>query len=576
MAGKPILAARDAATRGSAQSGGPRPRGFCPLRDAGSGASSELSAENLTLMHARMRGATTLLLIGFLLFLGIDRIYDDNLQDVGGAPLVGHIITTFGLAAFTVLLWSRWRPTLCQLRTVEAGVFGSVAAYLVWVQYQNACWCCASGVHVHARAFPAETLLPWLTVIYLYGLYIPNTWKRASVVTGMMVAAPVAVTLFASYSHTEFAEIMAEGYLVRMILWLSLAACASVYGSHKIGSLRREAVVARQIGSYELKKRLGSGGMGEVYLASHRLLKRPCAVKLIRRDKVHNPEAIARFETEVQASAQLTHQNTIEIYDYGHTDDGTFYYAMEYLPGLNLQELIERYGPLPAGRVIHLLQQVASALVEAHAHGLIHRDIKPGNIFAAERGGVHDIAKLLDFGLVKSSLPNEDSPELTMEGALVGSPLYTPPETVTGDQSADARSDIYSLGAVAYYLLTGRPVFSEDKAIKALFAHVHQKVDPPSRFMEDIPADLEALILKCLAKSPSDRYQNAGDLESALMTCRDAHAWTAEASRRWWRKVQETPSAQAQLTAGSYSTAAVLETEDASEPNPVGRTLESV
>ena len=181
---------------------------------------------------------------------------------------------------------------------------------------------------------------------------------------------------------------------------LLILAVGSAFGARTISRLRRQVAEARQLGQYRLRRRIGAGGMGEVYLAEHQLLKRPCAVKLIRPDDVADPRALERFEREVRLTATLSHPNTVEIYDYGRTEDGTYYYVMEYLPGLSLAELVERHGPLPPGRVVYLLRQVCGALREAHAAGLIHRDIKPSNIFAARRGGMDDVAKLLDFGLV--------------------------------------------------------------------------------------------------------------------------------------------------------------------------------
>ena len=243
---------------------------------------------------------------------------------------------------------------------------------------------------------------------------------------------------------------------------------------------------------------------------------------------------LARFEREVQATAKLSHWNTIDIYDYGIADDGTFYYVMEFLPGLSLDRLVEQNGPLPAERVVHLLRQVCAALREAHEAGLIHRDIKPGNIFAAERGGVQDVAKLLDFGLAKPMM-NVDSLDLTQDGGITGSPLYMSPEQVIGDTPPDERSDIYALGCVAYYLLTGRPPFERDQAIKVLLAHANAPVTPPRELVADIPADLEDVVLRCLAKAPEDRWQDAASLADALAACDSADRWSREEAARWWR-----------------------------------------
>ena len=236
-------------------------------------------------------------------------------------------------------------------------------------------------------------------------------------------------------------------------------------------------------------------------------------------NKATDPHALARFHAEVRATAKLTHWNTVEIFDYGSTDDGTFYYVMEYLPGLSLAELVERHGPLPAERVIHLLEQTCDALAEAHSAGLIHRDIKPGNIFAAQRGGVYDVAKLLDFGLVKPIMPT-DGANLTVAGTITGSPLFMAPEQAGSDHKPDARSDIYSLGAVAYYLLTGQPPFDSQNAIKVLVAHLHDRVVPPSQHRPEMPADLEAIVMRCLEKNPDDRFNDATSLGQCLRRLR--------------------------------------------------------
>ncbi len=255
--------------------------------------------------------------------------------------------------------------------------------------------------------------------------------------------------------------------------------------------------------------------MGEVHLAEHQLMKRPVAIKLIKPSKAADPVSLARFEREVRATAQLSHWNTIEIFDYGHTDDGTFYYVMEYLPGKSLADLVSQHGPLAPSRVVWLLEQTCEALAEAHSLGLIHRDIKPGNIFAAERGGVFDVAKLLDFGLAKPATSNGDM-NLTQEGSITGSPLFMAPEQATGDGTPDARSDIYALGAVGYYLLTSHPPFEADNPVKVLLAHAQQTVKPPSQLQPGIPADLERIILRCLAKNPDDRFPDVNSLATAL------------------------------------------------------------
>jgi serine/threonine-protein kinase len=281
-----------------------------------------------------------------------------------------------------------------------------------------------------------------------------------------------------------------------------------------------------------------------VYLAEHVLLKRPCAVKLIRPEQAGDPATLRRFEREVRTMATLTHPNTVEVFDYGHADDGTFYYVMEYLPGQNLESLVSRHGPLPPGRAIHFLRQVCGALREAHAVGLLHRDIKPGNVIACERGQVFDVAKLLDFGLVQESRLAREADRLTVQGAIVGSPPYMSPEQAAG-KPLDVRSDIYSVGGVAYYLLTGQPPFVRETAMQILLAHAYEPVAPLRDLRPDLPADLEAVVLRCLAKDPARRYPDADSLEKALAACAAVRCWGDDQAAAWWREQAATADADA-------------------------------
>jgi serine/threonine-protein kinase len=322
-----------------------------------------------------------------------------------------------------------------------------------------------------------------------------------------------------------------------MIVLMATAAAIAVFGSHKIRELHKKAHEARRIGQYRLKKVLGAGGMGTAYLAEHVLLRRPCAIKVIRPDRTDDPRTLKRFEREVQATATLTHWNTIEVYDYGHTDDGTFYYVMEYLPGMNLEDMVERHGPLPPARVVHLLRQVCQSLHEAHSIGLIHRDIKPSNIIACKRGKVHDVAKLVDFGLVKSFGNSSDAAQLTGEGVCLGSPAFMSPEQALGRSQLDARSDIYSVGVVAYFLLTGQSSFERKTPLGMLHAHVYEPFVPSRTFKQRVPADLQRVILRCLEKDAARRYQDARALENTLAVCGAAGDWTPERAEQWWRQV---------------------------------------
>jgi serine/threonine-protein kinase len=378
-------------------------------------------------------------------------------------------------------------------------------------------------------------------------MFIPNTWRRAALVTGAMALAPVLLVPGMMLVYPQVADVMTIIGCVQHVLVLLVAAVASVFGTHLINTLRREVFEAKQLGQYRLIKPLGAGGMGDVYLAEHRMLKRPCAIKLIHPDRAGDPHVLARFEREVQMTARLSHWNTIEIFDYGRTDDGTFFYVMEYLPGLSLEELLARHGPLPAERVVHLLRQTCQGLREAHSIGLIHRDIKPANVFAAQRGGLYDIVKLLDFGLVKP-VTEAPSARLTQDGSISGTPLFMSPEQARGLDNLDARSDIYSVGAVAYALLTGRPPFDGTNSMEVMIAHVRDEVVKPSEHQADVPADLEQVILRCLAKSPEDRFQDVDSLEQALAECAAANQWTQSHAARWWHENDQTAATVRELS----------------------------
>ena len=308
--------------------------------------------------------------------------------------------------------------------------------------------------------------------------------------------------------------------------------------SHTLFGLRQRVRVAMRLGQYTLTEKIGEGGMGVVYKAEHAMLRRPTAVKLLPAGKTSAHE-IARFEREVQLTSVLTHPNTIQIYDYGRTPEGTFYYAMEYLDGITLESLVELDGPQPPSRIIDLLLQVCGSLAEAHSIGLIHRDIKPANILVCERGKMADVVKVLDFGLVKV-VGSDGLANLSREGTIAGTPTYMSPEAIVSPERVDARSDLYALGAVAYYLATGHDVFDANTVVEVCAAHLHQTPERPSkRLGAPLPADFEDVILWCLAKSPDDRPQDAEQLHARLSACRDAGAWTEQDRRRWWRSQGE-------------------------------------
>jgi len=305
---------------------------------------------------------------------------------------------------------------------------------------------------------------------------------------------------------------------------------------------------ARAMGAYHLVEPLGEGGMGEVWRADHRTLARPAAIKLIRPELLGEGDeaesALTRFEREARATAALTSPHTIAVYDFGRSEDGAFYYVMELLEGMDLQTMVREHGALPSARVVHLLLQVCHSLGEAHEAGVVHRDIKPANLFVGRVGRERDFLKVLDFGLVKVDggleAAGEDNP-LTAVGALVGTPGYIAPEVAMGE-AATPRSDLYSIGCVAYWLLTRRLVFPGRTAMQRLLAHAQEDPDPPSRFAEVDPA-LEALVLRCLSRDPAERPASTEALAESLAATGLAGKWTAADADRWWAEARERTSA---------------------------------
>jgi len=344
---------------------------------------------------------------------------------------------------------------------------------------------------------------------------------------------------FGVVTEVDYAEAYAPLRYPIIASWLPLAvlvvaAGGLLYSAFHIARLQRQVGVAQRLGPYTLEEKIGEGGMGVVYRARHALLRRPTAVKLLKPDHMSDM-AVARFEREVQLASQLTHPNTIEIYDFGETADGVFYYAMEYLPGASLAELIQIEGVIPSARAIHILRQACGSLAEAHAVGLVHRDIKPQNIMLCERGGQADFVKVLDFGLVKT-IEGPGTSDLTTTRSLTGTPLYMAPERLKDPLSTDPRSDVYSLGAVAYNLLTGRSIFKVTNELDVLYHVMNVVPEPPAQLNASIPAELSRLIVSCLAKDPHDRPESAEVVLQSLDAIPIPVPWTETDARRWWKE----------------------------------------
>lgn len=504
-----------------------------------SGASPQPASELETQLRKRLRACALVTVVYCVVELGIrlpfyfSRLLAAPLEAFAWPTLYGFVFLIGCLEGVLVVLLSPRRPTsLSRLRTLEWIAYLPVVAYSLWgsiLSYPHT-W---TRILTEPGVFAIAGTNPWGLLAVAYGVLIPNTWRRCAGVVGLVLLVGYLPGVFAVIVHDVPAR-PAFVYLSTKALWLGVAGTIAVYGSYRIEILREEAFHARKLGQYLLKERLGAGGMGEVYLAEHLLLRRPCAIKLIRPERAGDPANLLRFEREVRTTATLTHPNTVQIYDYGHAEDGTFYYVMEYLPGLTLAQLVEQYGPLPPARAIHLLRQICAALSEAHDVGLIHRDIKPANAIICERGGRHDVVKLLDFGLVLAQKIDPDGERLTQEGALAGTPAYMSPEQAAGNEDLDPRSDIYSVGCLAYFLLTGQPPFVGRSAVRILAAHIYE---PPAPFLSrcsEATEELQALVLRCLAKDPAQRFASVRDLENALAACPRTSSWTEDEAARWW------------------------------------------
>lgn len=506
------------------------------------GSTPQLTGETQSLLQSRLVRVATLLLAGFSVFLLRGFLFFEATYGEGqGAILTSHIAVIVVLAIVTVWLWRAEKVDITMLRIAEWATFGVPAVFFAMITSHHLTEAVALSAKMDGEVPLPIIVAPWMLLIFSYALFIPNTWRRSLRFIVPAAVVPVGIIYLRQFTCSETSACMGHSinanYASMQGLEMVLTAVTAVVGVFTINTLRTEAFEAKQLGQYRLKQRIGAGGMGEVYLAEHRMMKRPCAIKVIKPDKAGDSRTLARFEREVRSTAKLSHWNSVDIYDYGRTDDGTFYYVMEYLPGHNVGELIDAEGALPPSRVVYLMDQVCRALAEAHGLGLVHRDIKPANIFCAYRGGEFDVAKLLDFGLAKPTLGAGDestNAALTQEGAITGSPLFMSPEQATGEREADVRSDIYSLGCVLYYMLTGRPPYPYSQSVKVIIAHASEDVVPPRDHNPDLPIELEEVVLRCLEKDPEDRFQSVEDLRLALIEAPLLDGWSSEMAAEWW------------------------------------------
>jgi serine/threonine-protein kinase len=470
----------------------------------------------------------------FLVFRTVIHLSERDYKALAHPSFLYHLLAV----AIALTAWLACRTGSRSRRFVHAAeafalVGGSVAYQLM-------------GWYVPLADRPDMIVLLAITYSFMArSAYVPSPARR-TLLLSVAVGVPLVVGTYFVYrgadqtflrgasfaAPNKSASEIARELATSVAVWWSLTTALATAISSVIYGLRREVREARKLGQYTLEEKLGEGGMGVVYRARHAMLRRPTAVKLLPAEKA-GAQSVARFEREVQLTANLSHPNTVTIFDFGRTPDDVFYYAMELLDGAALDAIVESDGPQPPERVLHVLAGVAGALAEAHEIGLVHRDVKPANIILCKQGGLFDVPKVVDFGLVKEL--SGAGVSLTATATLAGTPLYMSPEAITVPDAMDGRSDLYALGAVGYFIVTGTHVFPGRTAMEVCAHHLHSPPEPPSaRLGRSVPADLERLILDCLEKDPARRPQTATDLQRRVCDCRGYGAWDRERARRWW------------------------------------------
>ncbi len=503
-----------------------------PISTGGLGRSRSFGLPPDLLEKARGRVVRLALLMAvlFLAALGAMELLMDEPDELANFQIIRAVCFALSGSSLVLFLLARVKR-FSHTFVLNAGLFYEVIFCLIisvgvpWYTYSS---------------FGYAPHITWASgIIIAYPLIVPSPPIR-TLITALSAAAMAPLgTIFLDLSRLAPTDAM--GY-VGACISPGIAVALAVFGSRVVHGLNVDVVKARRMGSYQLNELLGRGAMGEVWQAGHRLLAREAAVKIIRPEvlKVNEAEArriLRRFEREAQGTAALASPHTIELYDFGITEEGIFYYVMELLDGLDLSSMVKEYGPLPSERVVHLLRQACHSLADAHAQGLIHRDIKPANIFACRKGLDFDFVKVLDFGMVRSTRgSSEPEAALTMEHSVVGTPAFMAPEMVRGGGEFDVRADIYSLGCTAYWLLTGQIVFEAETTMDLMIEHVKSKPEPPSTRTElPVEPELERIVLSCLEKRPEDRPQSALRLSEMLAGIELGDVWTSSRAREWWQ-----------------------------------------
>jgi serine/threonine protein kinase len=487
-----------------------------------------------------------------------DELLTEQVHRIGLFGVVIGGLWTLGLFIDTVMAPYVWGVSM-SMRAVWLEVTGMAAAALI-VWYVRYCghspqtktnvslgYLVFNGMGVavlNTWIFPpvqAQVIhLSWVTVGILVFSMISPASPRKMLTAALITASMDPLALLIAY----LAGTPVVSLPHAIVLSLPNYSCAmiAVLPSHVLQRVGRRLREAQELGSYKLVELLGTGGMGQVWRAEHNLLARDAAIKLVRpevlgaRNDAEANQVLRRFEREAQATAQLSSPHTIQLFDFGMTQDGTFYYVMELLSGRDLESFVREFGPVPANRALFLLRQVCHSLADAHARGLVHRDIKPANIYICRMGLEYDFVKVLDFGLVKANRNAGADTIVTIDHTTTGTPAYMAPEIILGEAEVDRRADVYALGCVAYFLLTGQLVFEADTPMKMLLQHLHAQPLPPSQRTEvPIPRELDELVMACLDKNPAKRPQNAEELFHMACGCRTCDGWNQAQAAEWWK-----------------------------------------
>jgi eukaryotic-like serine/threonine-protein kinase len=522
---------------------------------------------------------------GFSRHLPQDLI-NDQLGRLALFCLIGMALWTTGLLIDQlvkltmpgVYQYAGWKPRV--LEAVGIIVSGLMYVYVRYAPHTQETKTNVSLVYLVLNAAAIAALNTWVAPPPLKAEMVQVSWIVILLLVFSMIAAVSPGKMFATalvaasldplgvwLAHLRGAPVPGP-FETFIIFWPNyVAASLSIVPSRFLRHVGHKLSKARELGSYELVTLLGQGGMGEVWEAKHRLLARRAAVKLVRPEllgassEVEARLVLKRFEREAQATAALSSPHTIQVFDFGSTEDGTFFYVMELLMGRDLESLVREFGPIPAARAGHLIRQVCHSLADAHARGLVHRDIKPANIYVCRMGLEYDFAKVLDFGLVK--LNSQASKEqiqtlVTADQRTTGTPAYMAPEIILGEAIVDRRADVYALGCVAYYALTGQLVFEADTPMKMLLQHVQAEPIPPSQRTElPIPRELDELVLSCLQKDPNKRPQNAEVLLGMALGCKTGDCWNQDLAKGWWSK--HLPEFTVPLSLGDYEPSEALD-----------------